>query len=367
MEDANKKTAELIDRYLQGLCTPEECAIVEMVYKQYARQKPFSESDIDFTRIGEDSFLKISATIDAQQRRPNRLWLRIAAAASVLLFITIGGYFIWHKNPAESNLNITKNDIAPGRSQATLTLGNGQKIVLTQGVYKNLSQGTTAININNGVTYTASLNKDAGTISYNTLSTENGEQSPYPLVLPDGSKVWLNAKSSITFPTAFNGKQRIVKITGEALFEVAHNARQPFQVQTQKQTIEDMGTIFNVNAYTDEPATKTTLIAGKVKVNDLLLEPGQQTDGNYVKTVNTKRYTAWKSGDFYFEDDSIQAVMRQLSRWYNIEVNYEGHLPTDGFTAQISRGKNISAILQLLENTGGVHFKIDGRRITVIE
>ena len=368
MEDANKKTAELIDRYLQGLCTPEECAVVETFYKQYARQKPFKESDIDFTQIGEDSFLKISATIDAQQRRPARLWPRIAAAASILLFIAIGGYFIWHKNPVDSNLNITENDIPPGHNQATLTLGNGQKIVLTKGVYKNLSQGSTAININNSITYTSgSSNKEAGAISFNTLSTANGEQSPYPLVLPDGSKVWLNAKSSITFPTAFTGKQRIVKITGEALFEVAHNARQPFKVQTQKQTIEDIGTIFNVNAYADEPATKTTLISGKVKVNDLFLEPGQQTDGNYVKTVNTKRYTAWESGDFYFEDDSIQAVMRQLSRWYNIDVNYEGNLPTDGFTARISRSKNISAILQLLENTGGVHFKIDGRRITVIE
>jgi transmembrane sensor len=366
MEDANKKTAELIDRYLQGLCTPEECAIVETVYKQYARQKPFRESDIDFTRIGEDSFFKISAAIDAQQRRSARLWPRIAAAASILLFITIGGYFIWHKNAVNSNLYIAKNDIAPGHSQATLTLANGQKIILTKGAYKNLLQGNTAININNGVTYTTGLNKNAR-ISYNTLSTANGEQSPYPLILPDGSRVWLNAKSSITFPTAFYGKERIVKLTGEALFEVSHNARQPFKVQTQKQTIEDIGTIFNVNAYTDEPATKTTLIAGKVKVNDLLLEPGQQTDGNQIKVVNSKRYTAWKNGDFYFEDDSIQTVMRQLSRWYNIEISYKGNMPTDGFTAQISRSKNISAILQLLENTGGVHFKIDGRRITVIE
>ncbi len=185
--------------------------------------------------------------------------------------------------------------------------------------------------------------------------------------MPDGSKVWLNAQSSITFPTAFNGKERIVKITGEALFEVSHNAKQPFKVQTQKQTIEDIGTIFNVNAYADEPTTKTTLIAGKVKVNDMLLTPGQQTDGSHIKTVNTKRYTAWKSGDFYFEDDSIQTVMRQLSRWYNIEITYEGNITKDGFNAQISRSKNISAILHILENTKGVHFKIEGRRVTVIE
>jgi transmembrane sensor len=262
---------------------------------------------------------------------------------------------------------IAKNDIPPGHSQATLTLANGQQILLTKGLYTNLTQGTTAIKINNGITYSTGLKGDAATTSYNTLSTANGEQSPYPLVLPDGSKVWLNAQSSITFPTAFNGRERIVKVTGEALFEVSHNAKQPFKVQTQKQTIEDIGTIFDVNAYADEPTTKTTLIAGKVKVNDMLLAPGEQTDGSHIKTVNTKRYTAWKNGDFYFEDDSIQTVMRQLSRWYNIEIAYEGNITKDGFNAQISRSKNISAILHILENTKGVHFKIEGRRIIVIE
>jgi ferric-dicitrate binding protein FerR (iron transport regulator) len=367
MEDANKKAVELIDRYLQGMCTPEECAIVEAVYKQYAHQKPFRESDLDFTSIGEDSFLKISAAIDMQQRRPVTLWLRIAAAASILLFVSVSGYFIWHKNTIAPTMVIAKNDLPPGHSQATLTLANGQKIILTKELNRNLTQGATAIKINNGITYTTGLKDNIETISYNTLSTANGEQSPYPLILPDGSKVWLNAQSSITFPTAFNGKERIVKITGEALFEVFHNAKQPFKVQTQKQTIEDIGTVFNVNAYADEPATKTTLVAGKVKVNDVFLEPGQQTDGSHIRTVNTKRYTAWKTGDFYFEDDSIQTVMRQLSRWYNIEVSYKGNMPTDGFNARITRSKNISAILQILENTKGVHFKIEGRRITVIE
>jgi len=367
MEDANQKAVELLDRYLQGVCTPEECAIVEAVYKQYAHQKPFKEDDLDFTRIGEDSFLKISAAIDAQQRKPIRLLLRIAAAASVLFFVSIGGYFIWHKNPVDSTMITAKNDIPPGHNQATLTLANGQRILLTKSLYSNLIQGTTAIKINNGVTYSTDLKGNAATTIYNTLSTAIGEQSPYPLILPDGSKVWLNAQSSITFPTAFNGKERIVKIAGEAMFEVFHNAKQPFKVQTQTQTIEDIGTVFNVNAYADEPVTKTTLIEGKVKVNNMLLEPGQQADGSHIKTVNTKRFTAWKSGDFYFEDDNIQTVMRQLSRWYNIEIKYEGNITKEGFNAQISRSKNISAILHILENTKGVHFKVEGRRITVIE
>ena len=263
-----------------------------------------------------------------------------------------------------------KNDIAPGHNQATLTLANGKKIILVKGLSGTLAQqGNTQIGVNgqSAIAYTATVATVNQPTTYNTLSTAVGEQSPYPLILPDGSKVWLNAQSSITFPTAFNGKERIVGITGEALFEVAHNAQHPFKVKTEKQTIEDIGTTFDVNAYADEPTTKTTLIEGKVKVNGMFLEPGQQTDGAHINTVNTRRYTAWRNGDFYFEDDNIQTVMRELSRWYNVKINYEGDMTTESFDAQISRNKNISAVLHILENTKGVHFKIEGRRITVIE
>jgi transmembrane sensor len=296
-----------------------------------------------------------------------RLWTRVAAAASIVLCISVGGYYLLYKQQP-GQIAYYKNDITPGRNQATLTLASGQKILLIKGLYKKLAQGATAIQINNGITYTTDITAKAKEkITYNTLSTAIGEQSPYPLILPDGSKVWLNAQSSITFPTAFNGKQRIVKITGEALFEVVHNTKQPFKVQTEKQTIEDIGTTFDVNAYADESATKTTLVEGKVKVNNILLEPGQQSDGTRIKTVNTRRYIAWRNDDFYFEDDNIQTVMRELSRWYNVTIYYKGHVTTDRFNAQISRKKNISEILHILENTKGVHFKIDERRITVIE
>jgi transmembrane sensor len=368
MKDANKKATELIDRYLQQQCSPEESAVVETVYKQYASLKPLNEAELDFARIRDESFLNISAAINRQQRRPVRVLLRIAAAACVLISVSIGAYFIWNNRVLTSTVITAKNDIPPGHGQATLTLANGQKIVLTKGVHTNVKQGTTAISIDNGVTYTSSLGRNKEPVAYNTLSTKNGEQSPYPLVLSDGSKVWLNAQSSITFPTAFNRKERIVKLVGEAIFEISHEANRPFKVQAQNQTIEDIGTVFNVNAYADEATVKTTLIEGKVKVGNMLLsEPGQQTDGLNVKSVNAKRFTAWKNGDFYFENEDIQTVMRELSRWYNIEVIYQGNITKDGFNAEISRGKNISAILNILENTKGVQFKIEGRRITVIE
>jgi hypothetical protein len=301
------------------------------------------------------------------QPKTRRLWPRIAAAASILIALSAGGYFVLHQKHEQQTAQLIKNDIAPGHNQATLTLANGKKIVLTKGLQGLIAQqGKTNINAtDNNITYTSSKNADQ--VSYNTLSTARGEQSPYPLVLPDGSKVWLNAESSITFPTAFNGNERIVKITGEALFEVKHNAAQPFKVQTDKQTIEDIGTTFDVNAYADEAVTRTTLVEGSVKVNKLTLSPGQQTDGNSIKTVNVKRFIAWKNGDFDFEDENIQTVMRELARWYNIDFRYEGKISAEGFNAQLSRSKNISSILHLLENTKGVHFKVEGRRVTVIE
>jgi len=359
----------LIERVRDGSASDED---IHLYHTWFGKFQSLSEwNDAELGNANELKSLmerRINQQINTQlpDQNTRRLWTRFAVAASIILCLFTGGYYLL-RNQQPVQTAYYKNDVAPGHSQATLTLANGKKIILTKGLYTTLAQGSTAIQINNGITYTTALKGKAEAITYNTLSTANGEQSPYPLILPDGSKVWLNAQSSITFPTAFNGKERMVKITGEALFEVAHNAEHPFKVQTQKQTIEDIGTTFDVNAYADEPATKTTLIAGKVKVNDMLLQPGEQSDGSHIKTVNTKRYTAWKSGDFYFEDDNIQTVMRQLSRWYNIEINYEGNITTDGFNAQIGRAKNISAILHILENTKGVHFKIEGRRITVMQ
>jgi ferric-dicitrate binding protein FerR (iron transport regulator) len=361
---------ELVERVKDGSASDQDIRLYNMWFGKFQSVSEWNDAE-----MGNAEELKslIGRRIDAQINSPysspviRPLWIRIVAAASVLLFISLGGYYFMREQQS-GQIAYYKSDVGPGHSQATLTLANGQKIVLIRGLSRKLVQGTTAIQINNGIIYTSGLTAEATKgITYNTLSTSIGEQSPFPLILPDGSKVWLNALSSITFPTAFNGKERVVKVTGEAMFEVAHNAEHPFKVQTDKQTIEDIGTIFNVNAYADEPVTKTTLIEGIIKVNNQFLKPGQQSDGNHVKAVNVKRYSAWRTGDFYFEDDNIQTVMRQLSRWYKVEVNYEGNITTNGFTAQISRSKNISVILHILENTKGVHFRVEGRRITVIE
>ncbi|MDB5150301.1 MAG: hypothetical protein JWQ57_4321 [Mucilaginibacter sp.] len=308
-----------------------------------------------------------------------RLWPRIAAAASIITIFSFGGYFILHKKtPVPQTAVLIKNDIAPGRNQATLTLANGQKIVLTRGLSGQLAkQNQTTINASqNNIIYQTN-DQSGGADTYNTLNTAIGEQSPYPLVLADGTKVWLNAASSITFPVAFGGKERLVKITGEAYFEVVHKQNQPFRVETATQTVEDIGTRFDVNSYSDEPVIKTTLVEGAVNVqinhtnNRVKLDAGQQAqltaDHFQVQPVNTRRVTAWKDGNFRFQNDDIQTIMRQLARWYNIEVRYQGTPPKDKFSGRISRSSPISAVLHMMELTNHVHFKIEGRRVTVIQ
>jgi transmembrane sensor len=357
-----QQAKELLVKYAAGTCTPEERAWVESWYLQPAPDmEPVAPEEIEAAKAA------VRRNLPGTPRPVRRLWPRIAAAASVIIALSAGGYFLLHKSATQQQTaRLQKNDIAPGHNQATLTLASGQQIILTKGLKGQLAtQNHTVISAaQNAITYNANSKSDQ--LVYNTLSTARGEQSPYPLVLADGTKVWLNAESSVTFPTAFNGKSRIVKVTGEAYFEVVHNAQQPFIVQTATQTIQDVGTHFDVVAYPDEQAA-TTLIEGSVKVNGLLIKPGEQSDGHQIKEVNTAKVMAWKDGKFRFTNDNIQTVMRQLARWYAIDVSYAGTPGSEGFNAIMSRNQNISVILSGLERTNGVHFKIEGRRVTVIE
>ncbi len=364
-----KQIKELLQKRQSGQLTDQEEAILDAWHLMLSKTETVEVDETDMIHRLNAAWAELEVNKRFPENKIYRLWPRIAATASIIITLSIGGYFMHYKKTVNRIAQLVKNnDIVPGLNQATLILANGQRIVLTRGILGKLAQqGHTIINATaNSISY-HNDSREEDHISYNTLVTARGEQSPYPLVLADGTKVLLNAQSSITFPNAFNGKERIVKLTGEAYFEVKHNNHQPFKVQANGQTIEDIGTTFNVNAYNDEIAIRTTLIEGSVKVNNLILKPGQQTDGNAVKTVNIARFTAWKDGDFNFDNDKITTVMRELGRWYNIEVVYQGKIPTDGFHAIISRKQNISAVLHGLENTKGVHFKIEGRRVTVIE
>jgi transmembrane sensor len=209
-------------------------------------------------------------------------------------------------------------------------------------------------------------------LAYNTISTPIGGQ--YQVILPDGSRVWLNAMSSIKFPVSFSTlKERRIELSGEAYFEVEHDKDHPFKVITAKQEVEDLGTQFDVNAYADEASTKTTLLKGSVEVtagdNVSLLKPGQQakvTNNITVAEVNTQAVIAWKNGYFMFDDDKLDDIMRLVSRWYNIKVIYaDESVKDETFGALSTRFANISILLNIMEQTGNAHFKINGSTITI--
>jgi ferric-dicitrate binding protein FerR (iron transport regulator) len=302
------------------------------------------------------------------------------AAASLILLVSSVSIFILNKSPKNQPIatipnqqNEVKNDIAPGQNGAILTLASGQKILLDSAVNGSLAQqGNVSIIKRNGeLIY--SNDGNTSTVVYNTMTTPKGRQ--FNLVLADGSRVWLNAASSITFPTAFNGNERKVTITGEAYFEVAHNAAMPFIVEKGNTSILVLGTHFNVNAYDDESLLSVTLLEGSVKVrnsiNSSFLKPGQQAQIkkdekiSVLKDVDVENVVAWKNGRISFQGAGIETVMRQMSRWYDVDIVYNKKLD-DLFYADIPRSTMLSDVLKALELTRNVHFKIEGRKVIVV-
>jgi transmembrane sensor len=311
-----------------------------------------------------------------------RRWLGYAAAVITLmaLGITLSKY---RSNEDLKTLAHQQKDILPGSNKATLTLANGSKIILDDAKQgKIASQKNVVINKNKSgeVIYKTTPTDQIATgqtpveaITMNTLTTPRGGQ--YEVVLPDGTRVWLNAASSLKYPTAFTGNERRVELTGEAYFEVSKNARKPFFVKTTNQTVAVLGTHFNINSYADEAATKTTLLEGSVKVtgntNQLTvkLKPGQQAV-NTVTAIDIKQdadideAVAWKNGKFLFRNTDLRTIMRQLSRWYDVDVEYQGNVAQKHYRGRISRNVPVSEIFQILK-TSGINFTINGGKIIV--
>ena len=305
-------------------------------------------------------------------------WRRIAAVAAILAITLTGAYFLFNR---ESKQNIAqpatsanqKDIIVPGGDKAILTLSDGSAIVLDTLHNESLpQQGNTRITkLDAGsLAYNASPGNQQE-ILYNTLSTPTGGQ--FQLVLPDGSKVWLNSSSSIRFPTAFNGEDRKVELTGEAYFEVAKNAAKPFKVTVKEMEVQVLGTHFNIMAYDDERSINTTLLEGSVKVakglSEKTLMPGQQsrvgTGGIKVTETDVEEAIAWKNGFFQFNSYDIETIMRQVARWYDVQVVYNNKIPGGNFSGIVSRKNNISRVLEILQG-GGVQFKIEGKKVTVL-
>jgi ferric-dicitrate binding protein FerR (iron transport regulator) len=304
------------------------------------------------------------------------------AAAAILLVLATGSYVLWRQGSGRVVATINQkqqpfqNDIAPGGNKAILTLSDGTKVVLDTANNGALTkQGdVTVIKLDGQLAY----NKEGSTakeVLYNTITTPKGGQ--YQLVLADGTRVWLNAASSLRYPTSFTGSERRVEITGEAYFEVAKNAAMPFKIKVDgKGEVEVLGTHFNINAYRDEQAISTTLLEGSIRFTDLenmkaaIIIPGQQVlmgiDGQLKlnKNPDLESVIGWKNGSFHFNSQDIKSIMRQISRWYDVDVVYSGETSGETFSGIVSRKSNISEVLNLMEDSG-VKFKIEGKRIIV--
>lgn len=330
-----------------------------------------------------NEILKIKPLYGGTAHKPTiKLWRKAAIAASVLLILSFGIYFYTNKEVKTSPQITQKNntllkDALPGTNKAVLTLGDGSTIVLNDakdGVLAN--QGNIVVNKTKDgqISYSkksTGLNTDD--IKINKITTPRGGQ--YQVVLPDGSKAWLNAASSISFPTVFNQNKREVNISGEVYFEVSKKAT-PFIVKSNKGLIQVLGTHFNVMAYDDETAMETTLLEGSVKIisgnASRLLKPGQRAQSENIGEIkitdhpDVNEAIAWKTGLFHFNDAEIETVMRQISRWYDVDVKYEGKMPHKQITGKISRNVMASEVLSMLSYTG-INFKIEGKNIIVMQ
>ena len=304
--------------------------------------------------------------------------LRYAAAIIILFGAAV--FFFALRHSSEQKVVVAKTpvkDIQPGGQGAVLTLDDGTTVVLDSlGNRVIANQNGSKVLLKDGQLVYDKDNSADGEISFNTMTTPKGRQ--FQLVLPDGSKVWLNAASSIRYPTVFAGKERKVEVTGEAYFEVTKNANMPFKVEINDETeIQVLGTHFNINSYKNEADINTTLLEGSVQVvsngEKEVIKPGQQAQvANLLKhkikivsDVNLEKVMAWKNGVFNFEDATLEEVMRQLERWYDIEVVYEKNIPQLEFMGKMSKNLTLSEVLRGLE-LSKVHFRVEGRKLVVL-
>ncbi|RQO69836.1 anti-sigma factor [Pedobacter sp. KBW06] len=363
----------ILERYKDGKASGAEKALLENWYLTY--QEP-GDDELDLEARSKDLDVILLNLEKAYRKKSIKLWPGFAAA-SVILLIALGFYFY---RPSAQILNmeesVVNQGIKPGSNKAYLTLSDGRRISLTDassGEVAKQSGIRITKNAEGQLIYTVIESDVTGAAVYNTFETPKGGK--YQVCLPDGTKVWMNAASTLKYPASFaTFNQRIVNLDGEAYFEVSKDKAKPFIVITKKQNVKVLGTYFNINAYHDEPDTKTTLLEGSIELNNdtdvKLLKPGEQAETTesriLVSVADTDQALAWKNGDFVFEGASLRTIMRQISRWYDVEVSYEGQIADLKFGGSISRTKNITAVLRVLELTKGVHFKIEGRRILVM-
>ncbi len=375
----NVSAKKLLIKYREGECTPEEIAVIESWYLDFDdEENAITLEELDNAKDNIWTSLPVHESVNPKQFK---LWsgtMRIAVAAMILLSVSVGLFLANRKTGGEEITAIVNSNIVPGGKKALLTLANGKSIILSDAQNGKLADqtGTSVFKTANGEIVYNAENDNASKVEYNQLSIPRGGY--YVLTLADGTKVWLNSESSLKYPTDFIGTERIVELTGEGYFEVAHRKNQPFKVITNKQTVEVLGTHFNINAYDNEKVTTTTLLEGSVQIQKTnqpknqptILKPGQQAllkNGELlVSEADVEASIAWVNNYFIFNKEELGSIMRQLSRWYDVDVICPPDLEEKAFFGNISRSKNIKDVINIIEKTKDVHFKIEGRRITVM-
>ena len=381
---STEEIRQLADQYLNGTITPEDRARFDAWYNTLPDEVVWEEAGVDADMLRNSMYIdlleKIIRSEPARVVPFRRKLIRYAAAVIILLMA--GGAFWWFRDnhsPEETKLVKTQTqpakDIQPGGNKATLTLADGSQLILDSMANGQLAQQGSAIVMkqHSVLDYSRKTITSSNTpVAYNTLTTPRGGK--YQLVLPDGTMVWLNAASSLRFPAAFNGNTREVEVTGEAFFDVKKDNVKPFIVHAGEQQLQVLGTSFNINTYSDEEAPATTLITGSLRVSaetqkqSILLKPGQQAvlsrQQLLLRPCNTHDITAWKEDKFSYTETSIAVVMRQLARWYNLEVQYEGPVPVSTFSGTFPRDLTLSEVIHILK-TSNVNLTLQNRTVTI--
>lgn len=384
----------LFKKYIANDCTAEETAALIDIIRS-GEEKDFVEAlMLEHMHEGDQQQLHYKSATDRVFQRlelhdedntviqispkPWRKYIRIAAAVAVAITSAVTVYFFTSSKQKVNVVSATVQDIAPGGNKATLVLSDGKQVVLSDVGLGNITEDDGMLIKKSADGQLAYYDNGTGNKQkkgFNSIKTPKGGQ--YQVVLPDGSKVWLNAASSITYPAAFNSNERRVTLTGEGYFEITHitkdNKRIPFIVETGKQQIEVLGTRFNVNAYDDEKGITTTLVEGKVKVitenETVILRPNQELnlrdEGITTHKVDVEPAIDWKNGDFLFVEEDIKSVMRKIARWYNVEVVYDSNIPDQNLSGQISRNRNLSEVLRILELSGNTRFTIENGKLHI--
>lgn len=374
-KDPLERYRQLAAKWLDGTITPEEEAEWQAWYHQQEDTPlevppTFAQSrEAHRARLLENIQQEITPVVPMR----SRIKRFTTAAAAILIIGTTAWYLTSRPDipaaPATAQTAQQQSDLQPGTNGAVLQLADGRTIVLDTAGNGALTNGIRKEKDN----LIVQAEIKSAEAAYNLLTTPRARQQQ--LVLPDGTRIWLNAESSLRFPAAFTGNIREVEITGEAYFEVAKDAARPFKVKIGENTVEVLGTHFNIMAYANEPAMQTTLLEGSVKVSNknrsLLLKPGQQSRSTsnealqLITDADTEMAIAWKNGVQVFKNTSLMAIMRQVERWYDVQVKYEGAKPDAiTFSGEVPRGVTLTEILRVLESEN-CHFKIDATLRTV--